>query len=342
MYQLKNWLIVASLFAVTAVSAQFPPQVGNPGTTAIHKDSILIKAWATSCTLNKGWQNISDTSLGRAQVGDETYVPGPAANGVVSLGDGGEAIVTFQHPIINGAGYDFAVFENGFTDQSLDSGTAFLELAYVEVSSDGVNFIRFEATSNNDTATQLPGFQGMDASKINNLAGKYTTNYGTPFDLEELKDTPGLDVNNITHIKIIDVVGSINNKYATRDAGGRKVNDPWPTPFASSGFDLDAVAVINHNTAVAVHEVLSEKTVGVYPNPALAHAPIVISFPVSSFGSVQDDTFVSLYDMMGKEIRNFELVKSENQLNITIAQRGVYQLVINDGTSSVAKRIIIQ
>jgi hypothetical protein len=33
---------------------------------------------------------------------------------IVSLGDSGIAIATFAHPIYNGSGPDFAVFENGF------------------------------------------------------------------------------------------------------------------------------------------------------------------------------------------------------------------------------------
>lgn len=337
MHPLKNWLVLSCFTIVTAAQAQFAPQVGNPGTTAVHKDSTAIKAWATGCTLNRSWQNIADTTLGKAQVGDETYVPGPAGNGVVSLGDGGEAVITFKHPIINGAGYDFAVFENGFTDQTLDPGTAFLELAYVEVSSDGINFVRFDATSNNDTNTQIGTFSGMDAAKINNLAGKYLALYGTPFDLEELKDAPGLDVNNITHVKVIDVVGCLQNRYARRDAAGRKINDPWPTPFASSGFDLDAVAVMNQNTSVFVRETLSAATVGIYPNPAAANDHILLSLPVSA-GNVS----LTLYDLTGKEIPLQNLNRAGNQLTFTLAQPGMYQLLIGDGATSVSRKIMIR
>jgi hypothetical protein len=335
-HSFRHLLLLAATTVSTAAFAQFAPQVGNPGTTAIHKDSTIIKAWATGCTIQRGWQDIADTTLGKAQVGDETYVPGPAGNGVVSLGDGGEAIITFQHPIINGAGYDFAVFENGFTDQSLDPGTAFLELAFVEVSSDGVHYVRFDATSNNDTTRQLGSFEGMDASKINNLAGKYLVHYGTPFDLEELKDAPGLDVNNITHIKIIDVVGNISNNYARRDARENKINDPWPTPFASSGFDLDAVAVIHHNTTVSLQEVLSAQRIGLYPNPAAAAQPLII------FNIPQQDVQVRLYDMMGKETADHSYVRSGDQLLLTVAQPGIYQLVLQQNGASVSRKLIIR
>src|SRR5262249_13856862 len=68
----------------------------------------------------------------------------------------------------------------------------------------------------------------------------------TPFDLAELAGTsPLLDVNNVQFVRLLDVVGTINPQYATLDGQGNIVNDPWPTAFGSSGFDLDAVGVIN-------------------------------------------------------------------------------------------------
>lgn len=270
--------MVATIGCLISLSAfaQFAPQVGVQGTTAIHKDSSVFVNWALQGTLQRGWQNCSDISLGYAQVGDSTYIPGKAGNGIVSLGDGGVATITFSKPIMNGEGYDFAVFENGFIDQTLKPGTAFLELAFVEVSSDGEHFYRFPSTSNTDTATQTGSFEGLDATKINNLAGKYLANYGTPFDLDELKGNDSLDVNKITHVRIIDVVGSIDNRYATYDNQGSKINDPWPTPFSSSGFDLDAVGVIHQNNSVGLTEVELAKSISVFPNPSSSNQSVTI------------------------------------------------------------------
>lgn len=56
---------------------------------------------------------------------------------------------------------------------------------------------------------------------------------------------PGLNLNSVTHIRIVDVVGSIDPLYATRDSLNRVINDPWPTFFETGGFDLDAVGVIH-------------------------------------------------------------------------------------------------
>jgi hypothetical protein len=215
----------------------FAPIVGQIGSTAIYKDSSSFVAWATAAAITRGLQDISNSSLGYATVGDHTMALGKAgSNGVVSLGDGGSAILTFDKPIIDKEGYDFAVFENAFND-------SFLELAFIEVSSDGTRFVRFPSVSYTQDTTQVT--DSIGAENITNLAGKYRNGYGTPFDLAELADSIGLDINKITHIKIIDVIGSIQNVYATYDSKGNKINEPWSTPFASSGFDLDAVGVIH-------------------------------------------------------------------------------------------------
>lgn len=245
---------------VFTTNAQFAPPAGQAGTTAMHKDSSAFVAWATGCTVVRGYQDISNTTLGYASVGDSSMALAMAgSNGVVSLGDGGYAIVTFDNPISNGPGFDFAIFENSFSD-------AFLELAFVEVSSDGMNYFRFPATSNTQDTLQIGSFGSVDATKINNLAGKYRAMFGTPFDLEELSSHSELNINAVTHIKIIDAVGCIQNAFASYDNYGHKVNDPWNTPFASSGFDLDAVGVINQ-AATGVLDIQKVTSIKVYPNP---------------------------------------------------------------------------
>jgi hypothetical protein len=176
--------------------------------------------------------NIANPSLGTVSSGTEQDACGIAGDaGLLSLGDAGIAILQFSTPITNGNGPDFAVFENAFNN-------TFLELAFVEVSSDGQNFVRFPSFSNNDTSFQIGPFGASDASKIHNLAGKYRAGYGTPFDLEELKDSTNIDINNISYVKIIDVVGSILPDYCSRDSRGIIINDPWSTPFNEGGFDF--------------------------------------------------------------------------------------------------------
>ena len=52
-------------------------------------------------------------------------------------------------------------------------------------------------------------------------------------------------MNDVIAVRITDVVGSIDPALGTKDSLGNLINDPFPTPFASSGFDLNAVGVIN-------------------------------------------------------------------------------------------------
>ncbi|WP_317900217.1 cysteine-rich CWC family protein [Aurantibacillus circumpalustris] len=312
----------------------YAPSVGQAGTTAIHKDSSVFVNWAVASQITRGYQNISNPSLGFATSGDNAMATGKAEGSAVSLGDGGYAICTFEKSIRNDAGFDFAVFENGFDD-------VFLELAFVEVSSDGVNFFRFKAHSLSDTVAQTNGFGSTDATKINNLAGKYRGGYGTPFDLQELAGTVGLDVNAITHVKIIDVVGSLNNNYASRDFNMNKINDPWPTPFPSGGFDLDAVGVIHQSTIAGIHEDKDPIPVSIYPNPVKAGEFIYLD--KLPFG-----TSVELQDASGKIIVKVKLTLEQETLHQekqTISTKGLcvglYSLKIISGNTLLIKRVIV-
>lgn len=243
------------------LNAQFAPAAGKPGSTAIFKDDTSIVQWATSCKILRGRAQINQPDSGYATVGTENAALGKAGtNGVVSLGDGGIATLTFASPITNKPGPDFAVFENAFLD-------TFLELAFVEVSSDGQTFVRFPSTSLTDTSKQVEAFGALKPEQLDGFAGKYRALYGVPFDLEQLKDSLGIDIQAITHVRIIDVIGTMIDSLATRDAGNRKVNDPWPTPFPSSGFDLDAVGVIHPLWSTGLRHTYAEKKAYPYPNP---------------------------------------------------------------------------
>lgn len=259
-----KWLSLLSFFLFlfpALLLGQFAPAAGEIGTTAIAKDSNILVAWATQCVVERGPMDISQPSLGVANAGTTTQATGPAGDGLtLSLGDGGKATLTFARPISNGVGADFAVFENAFNN-------TFLELAFVEVSSDGQNFVRFPALSNTDTSMPVGSFGAVDPRQLYNLAGKYRANFGTPFDLEELKgDSLLLNINAVTHVRLVDAVGSLQDAYATRDSRGYKVNDPWTTPFASSGFDLDAVGVIHQG----IHNSIQQPQLAeglLFPNP---------------------------------------------------------------------------
>lgn len=200
--------------------------------------------WATQVvSLTRGPRDIADPESPLASFGMATNALGPADGtfGVVSLGDGGQITLSFDRPIVNGPGPDFAVFENGFRF----NGLVFAELGHVEVSSNGVDFFRFPSTSLTQTTTQLDAGGLLDPTLVRNLAGQYAALEGTLFDLDDLPASPLLDAGAIRYVRIIDVVGSLNPVLGSVDSAGRPINDPYPTPFASSGFDLDAVGVLH-------------------------------------------------------------------------------------------------
>ena len=177
-----------ALFYGMYIYAQFPDKVGTPSCDAIDAHSTLIQNWAINCDIKRGSIHFADTLADFASFGISNNALGKADNRVISLGDGGIATVTFHKPIVDGPGADFAVFENSFEDH-------FLELAFVEVSSDGINFTRFPAISNTQDSMQIGAFDYIkDITGLHNLAGKYKTGYGTPFDLSELKNHPDLNI----------------------------------------------------------------------------------------------------------------------------------------------------
>jgi hypothetical protein len=229
-------------FCPSANAGLFAPGAGQSGSTAIFKDDSRFVEWAAGISVSRGPMEIDDSSLGAASYGAPEDAVGKVKGvntKVVSLGDGGSATLTFSNPIANGPGFDFAVFENADPE-------AYLELAFVEVSSNGTDFFRFPSISSTPTSSQVGGFGTLDPTDIYNLAGKYKLNYGTPFDLSELAGASSLlNVNAVTHVRVVDVVGCTQDAYASRDSQGNAVNDPWPTPFASGGFDLAGVGVIN-------------------------------------------------------------------------------------------------
>lgn len=294
--------------------------VGTEGCTAVKFDDTRILDWARACTIVRGSSNLSDPEAAPVTYGTESEAVG-AVDGnnmnVVSLGDGGTATLTFARPIANGEGFDFAVYENSFND-------SFLELAFVEVSTDGETFVRFPATSLTQTDVQIGGYGSVDPTFINNLAGKYRVGYGTPFDLEELRDSTGIDINNINYVRLVDVVGSIDPALGTFDAFGHIINDPFPTTGASAGFDLDGVAVLNQNYSGI--DAVAARAVRVYPNPADGRVGILASGVAEA----------ELYDMTGRRVAVVALSDGIGEINTAVLPAGIYMLRMGSETLKLA------
>ena len=326
---IKRISILMLAMVPVALWAQFAPAQDKPGTTAMHADSSAFVGWATGVEVVHGPMNIANPDLGvtGANYPDENALGYPEGTfGVVCLGDGGMATLTFASPIYNGVGPDFAVFENGFAN-AVNPDTWALELAFVEVSSDGEHFFRFPAYSNTQMTTQLGNGGTIVPSQIHNLASKYGAMYGTPFDLDEVEDNPLLDKNRITHVRVVDVVGCIDSLYASYDCQGHVINDPWPTPFASSGFDLDAVGVIHDLAHLNVPEDESE-SVAVYPNPVKDRLTV----------KAENLESVEVYNLMGQRV----LSTMSPTVDMSGLYQGVYFVRLTADGKTVTKRIVKQ
>jgi len=214
----------------------------------------LFFGWADSVVNYQASESIS------MAFADSTLSLGPVTGDnfdVVSLGDmtasaitagsePGTITVTFAKPIRNLTGADFVIFENGhiaqFNQGGAGIGGIFGELAFVEVSADGENFVRIPATSL--TAATVGSYGSLDPTNIHNLAGKHLNafgkSWGTPFDLA----AAGLQ--QITHIRLVDIPGN----GAFKDSANHSIYDAWRT-FGSGGFDLEAVGAISTSMTYA-------------------------------------------------------------------------------------------
>ena len=204
--------------------------------SGIASTNPAILAWASHVHAYSPGPNVSNPFL------DPSSALGPAqgsldglgaTNGVVSLGDAGSIVLSFPAPLADGPGPDFAVFENAFSE-------LFLELARVEVSSDGTHFFPFPSHSLATGPVPTYPLEPMEPESYAGLAGKHLQGNGTPFDLRVLAGTPGLDLRRVTHLKIVDVPGD----GSALDSYGNPIYDPTPT-WGSGGFDLDAVAALH-------------------------------------------------------------------------------------------------
>jgi hypothetical protein len=172
---------------------------------------------------------------------------------ILTLGVGGSVTLAFDVTITDGPGADLTVFENGF----VFGGGTFSEVAFVEVSTDGVAFARFPTRYAGLAGPQAPfgaqpfgTFSGLTGG-LPGLANVFTNaidpfdpvvSGGESFDLAELVLHPlvlagTVDLAQIHFVRLVDVVAGVDV-----DSFGVLIQDNG----GSSGADIDAVAVIQH------------------------------------------------------------------------------------------------
>ena len=277
-------------FAIDTIMAESAPPYTEAGVNGyIGDDRLHASPTDEDAIINpifRGWAEAVvsyDPAPGAdAQWSDPNKALGPVTGDnldIVSLGDlnqqeidagmqPGQITLSFSEPIRDGNGYDFVVFENGLiseldTSAGSVTGQMFAELGYVEVSSNGVDFVRFPAVS---LVSESPGPYGTtEISKVYNLAGKHPNAggicTGTPFDLSEITGNADVisglvDVNNISYVRIVDIPGSgdfHDEAIKHIDPGtwpaldyyvnNHPVYDAWVT-WGSGGLDLEAVGVL--------------------------------------------------------------------------------------------------
>ncbi len=231
--------------------------------------------WATGCAEYKPGPGITGdgTDYGASYWQEPSNAFGKATGSdtaaVVVLGDGGSITMTFANAITNGSGYDFAVFENGLS-------ASFLEFAFVEVSTNGVDFLRFPTFYLGDKPVGSDSDNGggaNDPTKCYNLGSKYEVGWGTGYDLDELNDAyayalahydfdshtakddsifstdylehllanfANVDLDEINYVRLVDIVGD----GSVLDSTGTPIYDAYPT-HGTPGFDLSGIGVIN-------------------------------------------------------------------------------------------------
>ena len=260
----KDGLFVVLAVVLVATTVFAGPYSGP--LEGVEHDDPGITAWATGIDMHwpVGFVPEGDFSHSSAALGPAPGTP----DDVVTFGNGGWAVLSFDVTIRNHDGPDLVVFENGFQEYQSGADEIFAELGFVEVSSDNVHFARFPSVS---LTSAWPGETGLiDATDVYNLAGKHVNNddyftgeyySGTPFDLADLEShalvlSGDVDLDDIHYVKIVDVYGHsdgtvtddatsvINPDEGIPYAVDHVIFDPGNDAYGLTGFDLDAVGVI--------------------------------------------------------------------------------------------------
>lgn len=155
------------------------------------------------------------------------------ADEVLSLGAGGEIVLTFAHDIVDGPGADFVVFENSFWVRN-DPEVVWFELAEVSVSQDGESWRTFPCALEPTQPGQWPGCAGWSPTK------QYNAETLVPLDPAltggDAFDLAALGLKWARYVRIRDLL----------EEGNSALNNV--------GFDLDAVGVVHFDESTSSNE----------------------------------------------------------------------------------------
>jgi hypothetical protein len=133
----------------------------------------------------------------------------------------------------------------------------------------------------------------------------------------------GLNTDSITHVKVIDVIGSINPIYASYDQNNHIINEHYPTPYPQGGFDLDAVGVIHQ--LVNGDDEQERETIHFYPNP--------VNDQLFLQGDISTIDFIQITDEFGRIIQ-IQKQFTHHIISFSELKAGMYCLnvILKNGT----------
>jgi hypothetical protein len=109
--------------------------------------------------------------------------------------------------------------------------------------------------------------------------------------------------------------------YGSKDIDNHLINDPFPTPYPSSGFDLDAIGVI-HSNKLSISEITNE--VNIFPNPTNG----IVKVKLNNIETIE------LVDSLGVTIENKRIV-FEGFFDLRQRPKGIYFLKIEDSLKKI-------
>ena len=214
------------------VTASFPGGAEDPARGALTAEDPRVIGWAeevTALTLGEG------LAEGAARPEEALGVAEGHPVRALSLGEGGRVTLRLSTPAADTPGADLGVFENSFNH-------TFLELGFVEVSSDGHTFARLPSAYLGEE--RLGPFGEQPPEQISGLAGSTQGGAAEGLDLASLAGHPAVEMGlinpqEINYIRVVDIIGD----GRAHDTLSRPIYDPYPTAL-SAGFDLDGVCAL--------------------------------------------------------------------------------------------------
>lgn len=239
-------------------------------------DTVYSYKFGTNLDCGQDSVNFPMNVFGAPSQNAKLDTPAAMPSEVLCLGFGGEIVVGLKDKVIlDEAGIDFKIFENAFINPI--NSKIFAEPGIVSVSQDGINFIPFPY--NFET---LEGCAGITPVIGSENPFEANSKSGDGFDLR----TVGLSW--AKYIKIKDITNLV---FADKNH--------YYYDFVLSGFDLDAVAIINSGKSEAT-SVNSDK----------------LEFSINGYKFISNQPInLAIYDLNG-----IELCSNPNCTNLNLSQ----------------------